>query len=303
MRFSLNQLLAFVTACELGSFSRAARQLGKAQSAVSTAVANLELELDLDMDLFDRSGREPQMTDAARALLPQIRALLDQARDLQGHADAMAQGEEGQLTLAVEESLIGPELERMLVRFEQIFPQLELEFLNPARMDIVDLVKQGRVDMGLLLSTLQPPEGCRLRAIGEMTLIAVAGIRHPLADRRLLLLDDLKPYRQLVLTSRGAQMRVSEQIGRQVWRIESQFSLLEMVRQGIGWAWVPQHMVREEIAAGRLCRLHCDLGADRYHIPVDLLLAFNYLEGKAGQWLYREIGRLPFLEGGSNHSP
>ncbi|MES9828398.1 MAG: LysR family transcriptional regulator [Candidatus Thiodiazotropha sp.] len=300
MRFSLNQLQAFVSSCEQGSFSRAARQLGKAQSAVSTAVANLEL--DLGMDLFDRSGREPQMTDAARALLPQIRALLDQARDLQGHADAMAQGEEGKLTLAVEESLIGPELERMLVRFERIFPQLELEFLNPARMDIVDLVKQGRVDMGLLLSTLELPEGCRLRAIGEMTLIAVAGTRHPLADRKLLLLDDLKPYRQLVLTSRGAQMRVSEQVGHQVWRIESQFSLLEMVRQGIGWAWVPQHMVREEIAAGRLCRLHCDLGADRYHIPVDLLLAFNYLEGKAGRWLYREIGRLPFLEGGSNHS-
>ncbi|MEL0586334.1 MAG: hypothetical protein AAES65_15800 [Candidatus Thiodiazotropha sp. (ex. Lucinoma kazani)] len=59
---------------------------------------------------------------------------------------------------------------------------------------------------------------------------------------------------------------------------------------------MPQHIVREAIAAGHLCRLHCDLGADLYHIPVDLLLAFNYLEGKAGQWLYREIGQLPFLE-------
>ncbi|OMH25724.1 LysR family transcriptional regulator [Motiliproteus sp. MSK22-1] len=298
MRFSLDQLQAFVAACEQGSFSAAARQLGKVQSAVSTAVANLEL--DLGLALFDRSRREPQMTPAAQALLPQVRALLEQASGLQGHADAMVLGEEGRLTLAVEESLIGPELEWMLVEFEQAFPQLELELLNPARMDIVELVKQGRVDMGLLVSTLEPPEGFHLRLMGEMTLIAVAGPKHPLSSRKSLLLEDLRPHRQLVLTSRGAQTRVSEQVGRQVWRIESQYGLLDLIKRGVGWAWVPQHMVSEDIVAGRLSRLNCDMGADRYHIPVDLLLAFTYLEGKAGQWLYQKIGQLSFLESKPN---
>ncbi|MEH6473023.1 MAG: LysR family transcriptional regulator [Halopseudomonas sp.] len=297
MRFSLEQLQAFVAACEQGSFSAAARQLGKAQSAVSSAIANLEL--DLGLTLFDRSRREPTMTGSARALLPQVRSMLEQGRDLQGHADAMAQGEEGRLTLAVEESLIGPDMESMLVQFEQRFPQLELELLNPARMDIVELVTQGRVDMGLLLSTMQTPEDYRLRTMGEMTLIAVAGAEHPLVSRRELQIDDLKPFRQLVLTSRGAKMYPSEQVGRQVWRIESQFGLLELIKRGIGWAWVPLHMVIEDISAGRLCRLQCEMAADRYHVPVDLLLSFSYLEGKAGKWLYQEIGRLPFLEGGS----
>ena len=298
MRFNLDQLQAFVAACEKGSFSAAARHLGKAQSAVSTAIANLEL--DLGLTLFDRSRREPTMTDAAQALFPQVNGLLEQARDLQGHADAITQGEEGRLNLAVEESLIGPEFELMLARFEKAFPQLELELLNPARTDIVELVKKGRVDMGLLLSTLDQPEGFHLRSMGEMTLIAVAGPEHHLALQKSLLLDDLRPHRQLVLASRGTQLRASEQLGRKVWRIESQYGLLDLIKRGIGWAWVPLHMVREDIVAGRLSRLHCDLGADRYHIPVDLLLAFSYREGKAGKWLYREIGQLSFLEGELN---
>lgn len=52
MSLSLEQLQAFVATVETGSFSAAARYLGKAQSAISTAVSNLEI--DLDNSLFVR---------------------------------------------------------------------------------------------------------------------------------------------------------------------------------------------------------------------------------------------------------
>lgn len=51
MRFSIEQLQAFVASAEQGSFSAAARHLGKAQSVVSAAIANLEA--DLNLSLFD----------------------------------------------------------------------------------------------------------------------------------------------------------------------------------------------------------------------------------------------------------
>ncbi len=60
MSLSLEQLQAFVTTVETGSFSAAARHLGKAQSAISTAVSNLEI--DLDNSLFVRSGRYPVLS-------------------------------------------------------------------------------------------------------------------------------------------------------------------------------------------------------------------------------------------------
>lgn len=62
MAVSLDQLQAFVAAAEAGSFSGAARALRKAQSAVSTQVANLEA--DLGLELFNRAGRNPVLTPA-----------------------------------------------------------------------------------------------------------------------------------------------------------------------------------------------------------------------------------------------
>ena len=57
MAQSLEALFMFVEAAALGSFSAAARKLGKQQSTVSEAIANLEI--DLGLTLFDRSTRRP----------------------------------------------------------------------------------------------------------------------------------------------------------------------------------------------------------------------------------------------------
>ncbi len=57
-------LLAFVQAATQGSFSAAARKLGRSQSTISAAVASLEI--DLNLTLFDRSSRKPE-PDPGRA--------------------------------------------------------------------------------------------------------------------------------------------------------------------------------------------------------------------------------------------
>ena len=60
VEFSIDQLECFINAAEAGSFSASGRRLGKAQSAISTALANLEI--DLGVALFDRSGKYLELT-------------------------------------------------------------------------------------------------------------------------------------------------------------------------------------------------------------------------------------------------
>lgn len=76
MNLSFEQLEAFVAAAEQGSFSAAGRALRKAQSAVSTQVANLEE--DLGVVLFSRAGRNPVLTLAGERLLREAKVILDQ---------------------------------------------------------------------------------------------------------------------------------------------------------------------------------------------------------------------------------
>src|SRR3546814_16930791 len=57
--FTINQLRAFVAVCDQGSFSGAARKLGRAQSAISHAVKALESAFDVE--LFERNTRKAQL--------------------------------------------------------------------------------------------------------------------------------------------------------------------------------------------------------------------------------------------------
>ncbi|WP_412180512.1 helix-turn-helix domain-containing protein, partial [Variovorax paradoxus] len=77
MEWTVDQLRQFVTTADCGSFSAAARRLGKAQSAVSTAIGLLEA--DLGVALFDRSRRNAQLSEAGQVLLLEARELLRQA--------------------------------------------------------------------------------------------------------------------------------------------------------------------------------------------------------------------------------
>ncbi len=68
---TLDQMRIFVAAVDEGSFSAAARKLGRVQSAVSQSIAALEGQLGVA--LFDRSGKTPRLTPAGVALAKDAR--------------------------------------------------------------------------------------------------------------------------------------------------------------------------------------------------------------------------------------
>lgn len=70
MNINQEQLLMFKLVMETGSFSAAARKLGKVPSAVSMSIANLEI--DLNLVLFERIGREPKPTAQAQVLYEKL---------------------------------------------------------------------------------------------------------------------------------------------------------------------------------------------------------------------------------------
>src|SRR5215472_4923757 len=138
MSLSLEQLQAFAAAAEAGSFSAAARQLGKAQSVVSAAVANLEI--DLGNALFDRSARYPVLTPAGERLLVEARVILERCEHFRGVAKSLGEGVESRLTLAVDELYPEETLGVLLDEFSQRFPSVELELLFPLMEDVSRLV-------------------------------------------------------------------------------------------------------------------------------------------------------------------
>jgi DNA-binding transcriptional LysR family regulator len=83
-------LQAFVQAATQGSFSAAARKLGRSQSTVSAAVASLEI--DLNLTLFDRTTRKPTLTPAGYVMLQRAEDILAATSRLEMAASQLSQG-------------------------------------------------------------------------------------------------------------------------------------------------------------------------------------------------------------------
>ncbi|UVL76560.1 LysR family transcriptional regulator [Pseudomonas putida] len=146
MRFSLEQLQVFVAAVQAGSFSAAARRLGRTQSTVSAAISNLEA--DLGVELFDRSSRVPALTAAGHKLLLRAEGILERCYALEGSADSLAEQAEPSLTLAIEVpygSLIPA-----LKAFDEAFPFVDLLIRHPVHGDVSEMVHKGEADLGSL---------------------------------------------------------------------------------------------------------------------------------------------------------
>ncbi|WP_408905990.1 LysR family transcriptional regulator [Roseomonas elaeocarpi] len=176
---SLEQLQSFVAAAETGSFSAAARRLRKAQSAVSTQVANLET--DLNLALFRRDGRMPTLTPAGERLLAEARVVLDRREHLIGVARSLEEHVENRLVLAIDELYPEHALGALFAEFAARFPTVELEILFPLMEDVSRLVLDGGADLGVMWRQEVLPTELGFHTLGWVPLKLVCGRGHPLA--------------------------------------------------------------------------------------------------------------------------
>ncbi|MCK9814198.1 LysR family transcriptional regulator [Pseudomonas chlororaphis] len=276
-------LLAFVQAATQGSFSAAARQLGKSQSTISAAVASLEI--DLNVQLFDRSSRKPGLTPAGYVLLQRAEEILAATSRLEMAASQLSQGVEAKLTVALSDTYQSDRFEASLQAFEARYPDLELECLIAECEDLVALVQSGRAQIAF--AEMQPsyPADLEHATVEERTEIALFVARdHPLAQLKQLDPENLEQHRELRLAT-IINPYESRARGR-VWSAASYLMLLEMAQGGFGWAALPRWLV-ERFGAGTLQELNAR-GWPR-PVAVDALWSRLHPPGPAGSWLLAKM--------------
>ena len=131
MNFNSESIELFLAVIERGSFSAAARALGKVPSAVSMAIGNLEAELGYA--LFDRRHREPQPTTMALSLVPHARLIADQLKQLQVHAVQLSLGLESKLSIGVAADIDRRRLLAAIREISERHPLLDIEVLTAPR--------------------------------------------------------------------------------------------------------------------------------------------------------------------------
>jgi DNA-binding transcriptional LysR family regulator len=272
MAFSSDNVLIFLAVIDHGSFSAAARALGRVPSAVSMAIAHLEAELDLQ--LFERTSRDVRPTEMARALEAEARQKAGQLRRVKAHALSLHQGLERRLTLVIAPELLSAAWGDPLARLAEEFPSLEVEVLSAPQADARRMLHDGSAQLALLYERPQVDEHESFQELGSEVLVAVISPRHPLARERNghFRLEDLVDIRQIAIVSREAHeedMRVL--VSRKLWRTDSHLATLGMVQAGLGWAFLPRRLVTPMLEDGELIGIDFATMSNQLRLWVDVV--------------------------------
>ena len=258
MSLTKDAIQVFLAVLDKGSFSAAARHIGRVPSAVSMTIANLEA--DLNLELFDRRGREPQPTSAAKALEAKARFMLQQFELWEAQALALSKGLESRLSLAVAPELLASDWASPLSLLAQRYPSLQVEVLAAPEEDAIRLLHEGRVQLAVVFESPQFDNRECCQEMARENLLAVIAPQHPaVADGRTLRTEELAEYRQIVVAGRAQNSAPPRFLqAHQHWPTDSHTAALSMLQAGLGWGYLPESLVKPQLTAGTLVELRLD---------------------------------------------
>lgn len=249
---SLDQLRVLVTIADTGSFSAAGRKLGRAQSAISQAIATLESMQGVA--LFDRAGHRPQLTEVGRVLVDQARLVLASAARFEAVAAGTRQGLEPELALAIDPLVPTEPLIDSLRALSETFPDLPVSFSTEGLGGSLRRLRSGSAALAICLLLPGVPEDIAAYPLLRIAMQPVVAPGHPLASLgRPATRSDLEPHVQLVLSDPvdpgGAAYGLSSA---RLWRFVDLGRRLDFLLSGFGWCRMPGHLVAAPIAEAKL---------------------------------------------------
>lgn len=255
MRLTLDALTVLEAIDRKGSFAAAADELHRVPSAITYAVQ--KLEEDLGVLLFDRSGHRASLTDAGRELLREGRHLLQAATELESRVKRVATGYEVELRVAIDDIIPKERLYPLLQEFYREACGTRLRLLTEVFGGAWDALVTGRADLVLGAPGEGPAGGgYSTRPLGTVQWEFMVAPTHPLAQAP----EPIPPaailkYRSIAAadSSRNLPPRTSGLLtGQDVLTVPDMRDKIEFQCAGFGVGYLPLHMTRAEVAAGKL---------------------------------------------------
>lgn len=174
----MKRYLALQRIVQLGSFAKAAEDMGYTQSALSQAIASLEQELG--MTLLTRSRTGSVLTEEGKELFPYIERTIFQYRASIEKANEINGLETGMIRLGTVASVSVNWLPQIIKKFNMKYPSVEIVVYQGDYTMIKEWLKTGEIDFGFVSS--EQDKGIEIFPLIEDSFSAVLPPGHPLTD-------------------------------------------------------------------------------------------------------------------------
>jgi DNA-binding transcriptional LysR family regulator len=175
----LDQLQTFITICDTGSFTRAADEVHRTQSAVSMQMRRLEERIG--KPLFEKDGRTNRLTEDGEKLLAYARRMMHLNRETLAAFDDRAL--EGTVRIGIPDDYADRFLPEIMARFARSNPRVELTVICEPTPGLVEHLKRGNLDLAIVTHSAShaPSEVVR-----REPLLWVSSANHPTHEEPVL---------------------------------------------------------------------------------------------------------------------
>ncbi len=195
-----------VAASDLGSFSRAADQMGISQPAFSEAIRKIELEVGCR--LFDRTTRSLELTADGRHIVAIARELI---RDFRIALENIRPGTNGKgpITIAALPSIAAAVIPSALKNFTDRFSDVNVAIHDLPQERALAMVLNGTAEIGIATGTAKP-DGLHFSEVSSDPFVAVIGERHELRTKPQIRWKELAEFPFVALTGLSSIRRVTD---------------------------------------------------------------------------------------------
>ncbi|HEY1949765.1 MAG TPA: LysR substrate-binding domain-containing protein [Bryobacteraceae bacterium] len=243
MNLELNEFRALVVLGDELHFGRAAAKLHVSQPALTKQIKRMEAKLG--GLLFNRSTGGVTTTLAGSAVIERARSLLLEAQSVFSFAEKAAQGYTGTLRIGFGLATIAELVPRAVISFRKQYPKVHIEMRDMSTQSQVQALLAGSIDVGFVRLPRNESEIASI-PIQRDELVIAAPVGSDLQVRQgLRALRD----QDFLLISRSASLNIHDHAHqlcrnagfapRIVQELEELFTLLQLVRSGLGVSLVP----------------------------------------------------------------
>ncbi|MCF6263364.1 MAG: LysR substrate-binding domain-containing protein [Xanthomonadales bacterium] len=193
---NIRALQYFVALADLRNFSRAAEACFVTQPTLSIQIRKLEDELGVQ--LIERTPRKIMLTEVGIDIAERASEIIHDIDQLKAIARRATDPGAGILRLGIFPTLAPYLLPHIVPGIRKAFPKLQLQMFEEKTADVLQLLKRGKLDAGILALPIDE-EQLNFKVLFDEPFVAAMPVSHPLADSKYLYVNDLRGQDLLLL--------------------------------------------------------------------------------------------------------
>lgn len=240
-------LHTFLRVAEIGNFTKAAEELGYAQSTVTTQIQQLESELGIS--LFDRIGKKAMLTMYGQQLIVYANRILQNVEEIQQFGRTSPADIQGSIRIGIVESLLTTLL-LVIERFRNQYPKVFIQVRLGVTEDLLNMLRHNEVDLVYTMGDMWDTKDCECAASHKECAVFFCALNNPLSHKKSIRLNEIldQPliltgpktflYRQLNRLALEAGKTIAPSI-----QTDSAKVIIDMVERDMGVSLLPEYMV------------------------------------------------------------